>query len=133
MRDDPVVLYLVDLPSDPRQPRAEIAATARRHLDTSTAPSADIVLGDFNMTRGSASLRRIFPGFRHAYDEAGTGYGATFRRDWPMYHIDHVLLGPDVEATSYELRDPGVARHRAQFVTVNGPSGTGTRSAPTPP
>jgi hypothetical protein len=114
----PLVLYLVDLPSDPQLSRAQIAATARRHIEQSSAPAPDIVLGDFNMTRDSASLRALFPRLQHAFDLVGHGYGATFPRDRPLYHIDHALVGPEVEATGYELLDPGMTRHWAQVLTV---------------
>lgn len=113
-----IVLYLVDLPSEPRLPRAQTARMLRRLIDESGAPAPDLVVGDFNMTRDSAASRLLFPGLRNAYDEAGADYAASFRRDWPLYHIDHMLLGPDLRALRYELIDPGVSRHRAQAAWI---------------
>lgn len=114
------VIYMLDLPSDPRVSRLELAKIARRLIDESGAPPPDLVVGDLNMTRGSASIRLLFPGMRHAYDEAGHGYGASFRRDLPMYHIDHVLLGEAFDALDYTLVDPGMTRHYIQTTQVAG-------------
>jgi len=111
----PLTVYLVDLPSDPKQPRGRIARRARRLLDEVGAPPPDVVLGDFNMTRGSAAMRHLFPDLHHAFDEAGRGYGATFPRPAPLYHIDHTLLADGLRATAYELVDPGVGSHLVQI------------------
>lgn len=114
----PLVVYAVDLPSHPRRPRMEIALEARALLEQSGAPAPDIVVGDFNMTRASASLAVLFPELAHAYDQAGHGYGATFPRAFPLYHLDHTLLAETVRAVDYDLVDPGIGRHRIQVVEI---------------
>lgn len=113
-----IMLYLVDLPSDPGRPRMAIAQEVRALFRDSGAPPPDLVVGDFNLLRGSASLRRIFPGFRDAFTEAGHGIGATFPRRFPLYHIDHILVAETLRAIDYDLIDPGVGRHRAQAATI---------------
>jgi endonuclease/exonuclease/phosphatase family metal-dependent hydrolase len=120
----PLTLLAVDLPSDPKRPRYEIALTARRLLASAAAPPPDIVVGDFNMTRGSAALKALFPRLAHAFDQAGRGYGATFRRGFPLYHLDHTLLADTVTATDYALVDLELGRHLAQRVELApGPRG----------
>ncbi|MHC4129139.1 MAG: endonuclease/exonuclease/phosphatase family protein [Planctomycetota bacterium] len=120
----PIVLLAVDLPSDPKRARHGIALTARRMLDAVAAPPPDIVVGDFNMTRGSASVQALFPGLAHAYDQAGRGYGATFRRGFPLYHLDHTLLSGTLTATDYAVVDLGIGRHLGQRVELApGPGG----------
>ncbi len=114
----PITICAVDLPSDPKRPRHEIARTARRILEDLEAPPPDIVVGDFNMTRGSASVKTLFPGLAHAYDQAGRGYGATLPRGYPLYHLDHTLLADTVQATDYALVDLGIGRHLAQIVEL---------------
>lgn len=114
----PLTIYAIDLPSKPTRPRAEIAREVRRLLDSIHAAAPDIVIGDFNMTRGSASLDSLFPGFEHAYDQAGWGYGASFRQDFPLYHIDHALLADTVRAVDYDLVNPGFGRHLIQVVQL---------------
>lgn len=113
-----LTVYAVDLPSELDQSRHEIAAEYRRLLDTLEIPVADLVVGDFNMTRGGAALREVAGDLDHAYDLSGSGYGATFPREHPLYHIDHVLAAPTIEVARYELFDPGISRHRAQSVTL---------------
>ena len=115
-----VTIWVIDLPSDPRRQRYAIARRARSILDKVTADPPDLVVGDFNMTRGSASLARVFPDLSHAFDEAGRGYGASFSRSLPLYHIDHTLLADTVRAVSYELVDIGVGRHLVQVTEVKG-------------
>lgn len=117
----PLVLYVVDMPSDLNLARADLARRARRMIDNANAPPPDVVVGDFNIVRGAASLRMMFPGMTHAYDQAGRGYSATFHRGkggWLMYHIDHILLSDAFRATSYEIIDPGVGRHNMQAATI---------------
>jgi len=109
-----VTIWVIDLPSDPARHRHAIATRARRILDGITADPPDVVVGDFNMTRGSVSLATVFPDLSHAFDEAGRGYGASFRRGLPLYHIDHTLLADTVRAVGYELVDIGVGRHLVQ-------------------
>jgi hypothetical protein len=115
----PLVVYAVDLPSDLSLSRITVARTVRRLLDKHDIPSPDVVVGDFNITRGSASLRLMFPNMRHAYDEAGRGWGATYHVNWPLLHIDHILLGESVRATRYELTNPRVGRHLIQRATIH--------------
>lgn len=117
----PLTIYIIDMPSDLKLSRAALARRAREMIDNVDAPVPDLVIGDFNITRGAASLQMMFPGMQHAYDQAGSGYSATFHRGeggWLMYHIDHVLLSDSVRATSYEIIDPGVGRHTMQAATI---------------
>ncbi|MHC4609561.1 MAG: endonuclease/exonuclease/phosphatase family protein, partial [Planctomycetota bacterium] len=116
--DRPITLLAVDLPSDPKRHRYDLALAARRMLEGAAAPAPDIVVGDFNMTRGSAALKALFPGLAHAYDQAGRGYGATFRRGFPLYHLDHALLADTLTATDYALVDLDYGRHLGQLVEL---------------
>lgn len=113
-----LTMWLIDLPSDPDQPRMTTAEQVRQWIDEANLPPADIIAGDFNMTRGSAALKTIAPDFLHAFDVAGVGYGATYPRELPWLHIDHMLVGETVEAVSYCVLDPGMGSHRLQVMTV---------------
>lgn len=113
-----VSIYAVDLPSDPKISRMQIAQKLRSMLNDADAPLPDIVLGDFNMTRRGAALSSIFPDLEHAYDQAGHGYGATYPRNFPLLHIDHILLNDDLLARSYNLIDPHAGRHRMQIAEI---------------
>jgi len=113
-----LTVYAVDLPSDPGRSRVEVAGALRSILDQVTSVPPDVVVGDFNMTRGSASLSMTFPRLEHAFNQAGRGYGASFRRGLPLYHIDHTLLADSVRVVGYDLVDIGVGRHLVQVVDL---------------
>lgn len=113
-----LTILAVDLPSDPERSRMETAKQLRAWLDEGDLPSIDIVLGDFNMTRDSASLHTIAPGYRDAFDVAGAGYGATYPRETPWLHIDHMLIAENIEPSSYCIIDPGAGTHRLQMMTI---------------
>ncbi|MCP3904619.1 MAG: hypothetical protein GY715_13415, partial [Planctomycetes bacterium] len=113
-----LVIYMIDLPSRPRLGRAAIARRVRGFLDEAGGPPPDLVVGDLNMTRGSAALDSMLPGLRHAFDLGGHGYGASFHGRFPLYHIDHVLLAGTVDCTRYDLIELPVGRHRAQVAWI---------------
>ena len=113
-----LIVYLVDLPSSPTVGRAAQARSVRHLLDAMSIPGPDMIVGDFNTLRSSRSLSILFPDMHHAYDDAGRGYGASFHRAFPLYHIDHILLTADMQATSYELVNPGLGRHYVQVATI---------------
>ncbi len=117
-----ITVYAIDLPSGPRIARAAVARRTRAMLDAAEAAPPDVVVGDLNMTRGGAALGTLFPDLDHAFNQAGSGYGASFHRAFPLYHIDHTLLRPGLRAARYELRDPGFGRHRFQVVELRPPS-----------
>jgi endonuclease/exonuclease/phosphatase family metal-dependent hydrolase len=119
----PLRILAVDLPSDPMLPRAEIAAAMRSRLDEIPLADVDLVVGDFNITRGSASIRTMFPTFRDAASEAAEGIAGTFPR-WEglpawvalflRWHIDQTLLAQSIEATRYRVLDAGSREHFVQ-------------------
>jgi hypothetical protein len=113
-----LTILAVDLPSDPERSRMDTAKQLRTWLDEANLPPIDIMLGDFNMTRDSASLHTIAPGYRDAFDEAGAGYGATYPRKTPWLHIDHMLIAGDIKPLSYCILDPGAGTHRLQMMTI---------------
>ncbi|MCZ6834506.1 MAG: hypothetical protein O7G85_01915, partial [Planctomycetota bacterium] len=114
-----LTIYLVDLPSELRVPRADQARRVRAWLDDTDAPTPDLVLGDFNTPRDSHSLELLFPEFHHAFDDGGTGYGSSFHRSFPLYHIDHILLSNMLRAESYALVNPEIGRHLIQQAMIS--------------
>ncbi len=109
---------LVDLPSDPNTPRLALLERMRARIDGMAPPAAEVVVGDFNTARGGFALHAVAPQLHHAFDEGGVGFGATYPRAWPLWHIDHMLLAPDVCARRYECVDLGVGRHRMQAAII---------------
>ncbi len=140
------ILWMLDLPSEPRLSRWTMATDAAKTIrewpgpiievtnqDTGGRvasaravhgfPPPDIAVGDFNIPRGGASLSMLFPGMRNAYGEAGAGYSATwprtgFKTPIPMYHIDQMFVGASLKAARYEIVDPGFGYHMFQVGDV---------------
>lgn len=110
----------VDLPSNPFRPRyagvARFAAQVRASVDLD---SVDLIVGDFNCTRGSASVHDAFPGFRDAWSAAGQGWGASWPRERSMLHIDLALVAERLRVDRCELHDPGVGHHRLNTVSCS--------------
>lgn len=113
----------VDLPSNPFRARhaalARFAAQVRAAVDLRMI---DLVVGDFNCTRGSASVRDAFLGFEDAWTLAGQGWGASWPRDLPMLHIDLALASARVRVERCELHDPGVGHHRVNALSCSRPN-----------
>jgi len=166
----PFVVWLMDLPSDPSISRQNIAQQAIESIDawrgTATVLSAeldskgepqwinvpaeqlgrkgfplpDVMLGDFNIPRGSRSLKHLTGTMENAYDQAGAGYTASYPRkvpfaqldgpglfsairffipsDVPFFHIDQAFIAPSLHATRYRVINLGAGTHWAQFIEV---------------
>lgn len=151
------ILWIIDLPSDPDIPRARMmkefqtavttfaAAVLRRADDGLDRPVTssertevlsrfqhpDIIAGDFNTTRNSASLDKFldtFGTFENAKYQAtgtgGVGWDFTYPRSLPLLHIDHVFVRTDlsnVRTKKYTTFDPGIGRHCVQLVDLQLP------------
>lgn len=158
-----LVLWQVDLPSDPNIPRARMMQEFKHAIDAFASPilrrtddgldrvvpeqdraavlarlkHPDIIAGDFNTTRGSASLAQLLDSlgtYQHAMEQCegthGIGWNFTYPRLTPLYHIDHVFVRSDsttndslsaasLKARHYEVFDPAVARHCVQLVDID--------------
>lgn len=134
----PIVVWVIDLPSDQNLSRRLAAEQAARAMQAwegpalvpdgrggiqgnepaSGFPTPDLVIGDFNSPRGSYSLTLLGPDLTNAYDQAGAGYVATYPRQFPLLHIDQAFTGPTLRATDYRIIDPGRGRHLMQWVRV---------------
>ncbi len=109
---------LVDVPSDPAISRVKVLGELRAHLDALSAPSPDLIVGDFNTARGGESIRAFAPKMHDAFSQAGVGFGATFPRAFPLWHIDQMLLATRVTVLRYEIVDTGIGKHRMQTAVI---------------
>ncbi len=132
----PLVLWVVDLPSDFNLPRRRVMKEAAHTLNTTRGPAyrrtdsgdlleeiegfptPDLIVGDFNTPRGSASLAELTGTLTDAFEQAGHGFAASWPREWPLLAIDHAYIGADLKATRFEVVDFGEGRHRALVVDV---------------
>ena len=138
-----LVVWAIDLPSDPRAHRVPLAREAGRTLaswsgavrvreddgyryekaERAGFPAPDVVVGDFNIPRGSASLGVFLEeagaaGMRDAFEVAGFGWQRTWPREWPVWAIDHCFVAGDVEVGSWSAANPGIGGHRAIVVDL---------------
>ncbi len=116
----PLRILAVDFPSGLFRSRMELARQARQWLMDRGGGDIDIALGDFNMAGNSAAINMLLPGMRDAWSLAGVGWGPTFPRSLPMYHIDHVLVADWINVSRASTIDPGIGRHRLQLVYLEG-------------
>lgn len=112
----PLRILAVDFPSGLLRSRMELAENAHGWLLERGGGDVDVALGDFNMARNSAAIELLLPGMKHAWTLAGVGWGPTFPRSLPIYHIDHVLVADWINVTRARTIDPGIGRHRLQLV-----------------
>ena len=102
-------IWIVDAPSDPLAPRTEIMAAlaeaargwtgpvrAPDHIgrwrstdpDTPGFPEPDLIVGDFNATRGSRSIGKLVGDRAESHAVAGVGPDRTFYSSLPLWAID---------------------------------------------
>ncbi len=132
-------VWLLDLPSDISLPRWLVTDEAAKAIAESDShprvpkgqsgsepadglrrgfPPPDLVIGDMNIPRGSASLGRLTGGLANAYDQAGHGFVATWPYRSPLWHLDQSFIGTGYRATAYAALDLGGGTHRGQLVDV---------------
>ena len=134
----PRVVWVVDMPSDPRLSRKAMVVAARARLEQWTGPVyvrhdsgwrseplttpgfplPDVVMGDFNSPRGSASAAMLAAGLTDAFTQAGHGDPASWPRERPWWALDQVFLRPPLSAVRYDSIDPGEGDHRLVVVRV---------------
>lgn len=108
----PLRIAMVDLPSRPSLPRIDVANAIAESIRSGGLGDVDVVAGDFNAIGGSVILSRCFDGMRDAANEAGVGWYATWPRRFPLWQIDHTLLGHELRCLRAWTVDPGTSSHR---------------------
>jgi len=110
-----IELLAVNLASSPLRPRAPALA---RVIELMSARRPDLVIGDFNAPRRSRALGRLPEGWRHAYDEAGWGWSASWPVPVPLLAIDQAMVGPRFRVAGYRLAGTPWSDHRLQQVEL---------------
>ncbi|MCC5822943.1 MAG: hypothetical protein LAT64_04540 [Phycisphaerales bacterium] len=107
----PLVVWVVDLPSDPALWRRDIMRTARQAVedwerpalvcdergrwraagDPVRVPRPDIAIGDYNTVRGSSSLRMLVPGMEDAFNQSGWGRARSWREGHSSAMVNRLL------------------------------------------
>jgi endonuclease/exonuclease/phosphatase (EEP) superfamily protein YafD len=113
-----LVIDAVDLPSETTLHRYPSMRAFAGAIEPLREKPADVTVGDFNITRGSASIGLVAPGTREAFAEAGVGWGGTYSRTRPFLAIDQMMVADTWTAARAEVIDPGLGRHRALVVDL---------------
>ena len=147
--DPPFVVWFVDLPSNPTSWKMDSMREVRQYVDAwdgsgwemgrhvwerttsdnGSFPAPDLIVGDFNTPRGSASIDQLIPGFDDAFESAGFGRGRSFVIEdgsWSenlMFkvldmHIDLTLVAPTHSTTGYALIHMDDADHAIQVTDI---------------
>jgi hypothetical protein len=147
--DTPFVVWFVDLPSDPTAWKMDSMREARREIDAwdgsgwamgrnvweqrvfegESFPIPDLVIGDFNTPRGSASIELIVSGYTDAFESTGFGRGRSIviKDGSPLeramfrivdMHIDLALVSPKHRVGGYALIQSGGADHAIQVADI---------------
>lgn len=143
--NNPITVWLLDLPSDPQLHRMQIAEhtaeklggpaqprhsqlqppqnTLNQKLDHwASAPAGlarpHLLVGDFNIPINAASIRRITGDMQHAHRAAGTSLPGTWPRKHTLLHIDHAFTSRQLRAHNYRSPDPGNGTHRIQVFDI---------------
>lgn len=134
----PLTVWIVDLPSAPALWRMNTMELARAAVaswngpaftpspegrwlpqpDAGAFPNADLIVGDFNTPRGSASLEVLVGDRKNAFGAAGRGFGYTWPRQRALFAIDHCFIDENLDAVSARTLDPGMGRHRLLVVDL---------------
>lgn len=123
-----LVVYYIDMPSDPFAWRYRMAERAQQLIEGLQAkrdaegrvvvPLPDMIVGDFNTPRGSASLDLLTKRMQNAFDQGGWGLVATFPRPLALLHIDQMYVGEWLRAAHYAVELPPTGEHWMQWADV---------------
>ncbi|MCE9620542.1 MAG: hypothetical protein K8R92_11640 [Planctomycetes bacterium] len=114
----PLRIAMIDLPSKPSLPRAEVTRELIADIQRGGLGEVDLVAGDFNALPGSSTVLKVFPNFHDSWEEAGSGIRNSWPRKFPLWSIDHVLLSPELQAVQSTTRDPGTSKHRMNVLIL---------------
>jgi endonuclease/exonuclease/phosphatase (EEP) superfamily protein YafD len=97
-------------------------AAGQEHVRTLVPHQRTIVAGDFNAVDSHPSLRRFrADGFRDSDELVGAGWQPTYPAQGPippLIAIDHILVSPDLTATSFGTVQLSGTDHRGVTATV---------------
>ena len=81
-------------------------------------PYPYVVLGDFNDTPNSYTVKQMSHGLRNAFNEKGRGLGVTFNQLLPMFQIDYILLSPEFTVLDYQILRKKISDHYPVYSEV---------------
>lgn len=97
--------------------RAVQVLQVRAHIDRSPYPV--IVCGDFNDSPISFTYRHMRGDLRDAFQEAGDGFGSTYKDIFPSFRIDYILHSDSLSALDYMVVPCDYSDHNPILVPFN--------------
>lgn len=74
-------------------------------------PHRTIICGDFNDTPMSYTYHTLAKHRKDTFEEAGTGFGATFVPVWPLLRIDYILVPDDSQPLRHTIHQSSLSDH----------------------
>ena len=74
-------------------------------------PHQAIICGDFNDTPMSYTYHTLAKKRQDTFEEAGSGFGGTFRPIWPLLRIDYILVPQNVTCLSHTTHKVELSDH----------------------
>lgn len=73
--------------------RQELSVTLQKLEKTNLNPKLPgvIIAGDFNAPAGDRIYRQLMDDYNDTFSEAGSGWGNTYHRTYPLLRIDHIF------------------------------------------
>lgn len=126
--DRPIVVWILDLPSDPALSRPAVVRQAVSRInawvgpDNQGFPEPDVIIGDLNIPAGASSLmglrRRSWGVMQDAAAQGGVGPMATWPHPRPLLRIDQCFVGRGARAAWYGVEAAAQTKHLMQIVDL---------------
>ena len=79
--------------------------------DINNSAHRTIICGDFNDTPMSYTYYTLAKHHKDTFEEAGSGFGATFIPVWPLLRIDYLLVPTDSECIRHSVHKTELSDH----------------------
>lgn len=86
--------------------------------DINNSSTTAIICGDFNDTPMSYTYHTLAKNRKDTFEEAGSGFGATFAPVWPLLRIDYILAPADAECVEHTTHKITLSDHHPVTCSV---------------
>ena len=101
--------------------RSEQVGNIISHMNKTQLPT--IICGDFNDTPMSYTYHTLSKHRQDTFEEAGSGFGGTFRPIWPLLRIDYILVPQETTCLSHTIQKLKLSDHYPAIAEIVVPFG----------
>ncbi len=101
--------------------RSEQVGKIIGHINKTQLPT--IICGDFNDTPMSYTYHTLSKHRQDTFEEAGSGFGGTFRPIWPLLRIDYILVPKEAACIRHTLHKIKLSDHYPTIAEIVVPVG----------